>query len=53
MNKTLLALAFATFSFTAFANTQPVVQAQQAVTSEQNFAKGARNIPVPTTFWQP
>ncbi|MGX2948686.1 SAM hydrolase/SAM-dependent halogenase family protein [Frederiksenia canicola] len=41
MNKTLLSLAFATFSLTAFANTQPTVQAQQAVTSEQNVAKNA------------
>lgn len=41
MNKTLLSLAFATFSLTAFANTQPTLQAQQAVTSEQNVAKNA------------
>lgn len=41
MNKTLLSLAFATFSLMAFANTQPTVQAQQAVTSEQNVAKNA------------
>lgn len=41
MNKTLLSLAFATFSLMAFANTQPTVQAQQEVTSEQNVAKNA------------
>lgn len=41
MNKTLLSLAFATFSLMAFANTQPTLQAQQAVTSEQNVAKSA------------
>ena len=41
MNKTLLALALATFSFSAFATTEPAKSAEQAVGNSQNFANNA------------